>query len=133
MTTATADPVLSSRQVADLAGVSYRQLDYWTRTELVRPSAGDACGSGSRRRWTLDDVAVVRALGQLLNLGCGWPTTATAAASLRDLLAVEGSLVGLVFVDRKGRAGKGPTGTGWVIDLDPDASGAPGAPDAPAV
>lgn len=119
MTFATAPaPFLSSRAVCDLAGVSYRQLDYWTRTDLVVPSGSPANGSGSQRRWTAEDVAVIRALGILLNLGCGWPTSADAARSLRALLAAEGRLVGLVFVDREGNAGKDPTGTGWVLDLD---------------
>jgi len=31
------------------AGITYRQLDYWARTELVDPSVRAAHGSGSQR------------------------------------------------------------------------------------
>ena len=34
---------------AEIVGITYRQLDYWARTDLVRPSLADAQGSGSRR------------------------------------------------------------------------------------
>jgi DNA-binding transcriptional MerR regulator len=47
----------SAHQAADLAGCSYRQLDYWARTDLIRPSLNDAHGSGSRRRYSYPDVA----------------------------------------------------------------------------
>ena len=34
------------------AGISYRQLDYWARTELVVPSIQGASGSGSQRLYS---------------------------------------------------------------------------------
>src|SRR2546421_12600011 len=37
-------------QVCKIVGITYRQLDYWARTELVRPSLADARGSGTQRR-----------------------------------------------------------------------------------
>ena len=33
---------------ARAAGISYRQLDYWARTELVEPTIRGAAGSGSQ-------------------------------------------------------------------------------------
>ena len=36
-------------EVTKIVGISYRQLDYWARTGLVRPSVKDAQGSGSQR------------------------------------------------------------------------------------
>ena len=39
----------SGRKTAEVVGISYRQLDYWARTDLVRPSLAEARGSGSRR------------------------------------------------------------------------------------
>lgn len=59
MTTATS---YSSRHVADLAGITYRQLDHWTRLGLVRPSIDAVTGSGHHRRWSSHDVAVLRVL-----------------------------------------------------------------------
>ena len=37
---------------ARAAGITYRQLDYWARTELVEPTVrGASSHSGSSRRW----------------------------------------------------------------------------------
>ena len=36
-------------QVCAIVGITYRQLDYWARTGLLRPSLVDAKGSGSQR------------------------------------------------------------------------------------
>jgi DNA-binding transcriptional MerR regulator len=59
----------SAREVADLAGITYRQLDYWARTDLIRPSVVDAKGSGSRRRYSQMDLVVLRILRRLLDAG----------------------------------------------------------------
>jgi DNA-binding transcriptional MerR regulator len=39
----------SGTKAATIVGITYRQLDYWARTDLIRPSLTDAAGSGSRR------------------------------------------------------------------------------------
>ena len=46
----------SGREAADIVGITYRQLDYWARTDLIRPSLADAKGSGSRRRYAYKDL-----------------------------------------------------------------------------
>jgi DNA-binding transcriptional MerR regulator len=61
----------SSQQVCAMTGVTYRQLDYWTRTGLVHPSLCEARGSGSRRRWTDEDVAQVRKIRIASDLSAG--------------------------------------------------------------
>ena len=38
----------SGKKVTEIVGISYRQLDYWTRTELISPSIEKGEGSGSR-------------------------------------------------------------------------------------
>jgi hypothetical protein len=51
-------------QVCTIVGISYRQLDYWARTDLVRPSIADARGSGTQRTYSYRDLVrlkVVRA------------------------------------------------------------------------
>ena len=45
------DHGFSGAKAAEIVGISYRQLDYWARTDLVRPTLTDAAGSGSRRRY----------------------------------------------------------------------------------
>lgn len=56
-------------QVCALAGITYRQLDYWARSELLRPSIADAAGSGSARRYSALDVRILRVLAQLGSYG----------------------------------------------------------------
>lgn len=46
----------STQEVADLTGVSYRMLDYWLRQGIIAID-GNTSGSGSRRRWSCDEVA----------------------------------------------------------------------------
>lgn len=55
----------SGPQVCQLAGITYRQLDYWARSDLLRPSVADAAGSGSARRYSALDVRILRVLSQL--------------------------------------------------------------------
>ncbi|MFZ2272130.1 MerR family transcriptional regulator, partial [Corynebacterium variabile] len=49
--TGTAVPTVGYRgpQVCQITGITYRQLDYWTRTNLIHPSVAEATGSGSQR------------------------------------------------------------------------------------
>ena len=59
----------SGRQTADVVGISYRQLDYWARTNLIRPSLTDATGSGSRRRYSYQDLLELRVVKTLIDAG----------------------------------------------------------------
>jgi len=59
----------SGRQTAEVVGISYRQLDYWARTDLIRPSLTDATGSGSRRRYSYQDLLELRVIKTLLDAG----------------------------------------------------------------
>jgi len=59
----------SGREAADIVGITYRQLDYWARTDLVRPSLADAKGSGSRRRYSYRDLIELKLIKTLLDAG----------------------------------------------------------------
>lgn len=59
----------SGTQAAKVVGITYRQLDYWARTDLVRPSLTDASGSGSRRRYSYTDLLELRVIKTLLDAG----------------------------------------------------------------
>jgi DNA-binding transcriptional MerR regulator len=59
----------SGKQAADIVGITYRQLDYWARTDLVRPSLGDATGSGSRRHYGYRNLLELRMVKSLLDAG----------------------------------------------------------------
>lgn len=66
---ATFDNGYSGTQAAAIVGITYRQLDYWARTDLIRPSLSDANGSGSRRRYSYRDLLELRVIKTLIDAG----------------------------------------------------------------
>ena len=59
----------SAKQTADIVGITYRQLDYWARTDLVKPSRVRAAGSGSRRQYSYDDLLRLKVVKRLIDNG----------------------------------------------------------------
>lgn len=55
---------VGTREAARLAGISYRMLDYWIRRDVVRVEVV-ARGSGTRRRFSFEDVVRVAAVAAL--------------------------------------------------------------------
>jgi DNA-binding transcriptional MerR regulator len=66
------------------AGISYRQLDYWARTELLEPSIRPATGSGSLRLYSFRDILVLKVVKRLLDTGVSLQNIRTAVSTLRD-------------------------------------------------
>jgi DNA-binding transcriptional MerR regulator len=56
-------------QVCKIVGITYRQLDYWARTDLLRPSISDARGSGTQRVYSYTDLLKLKVIKQLLDSG----------------------------------------------------------------
>ena len=75
----------SGREAADIVGITYRQLDYWARTDLIRPSLADAKGSGSRRRYSYKDLIELRMIKTLIDAGQRLDRVRSAFEYLRDL------------------------------------------------
>lgn len=75
----------SGREAADIVGITYRQLDYWARTDLIRPSLADAKGSGSRRRYSYKDLVELKMIKALLDAGQKLERVRAAFEYLRDL------------------------------------------------
>lgn len=67
-----------------VAGITYRQLDYWARTNLVNPSIRTARGSGSQRLYSFKDVLVLKIVKRLLDTGISLQNIRLAVESLRD-------------------------------------------------
>ena len=65
------------------AGITYRQLDYWARTELVLPSIRDAAGSGTQRLYSFRDILVLKIVKRLLDTGVSLHNIRTAVNQLR--------------------------------------------------
>src|SRR6478752_1109555 len=66
---APAEQGFSGRRTAEIVGISYRQLDYWARTDLVTPSLAEARGSGSRRLYSYRDLLELKVIKTLLDAG----------------------------------------------------------------
>ena len=71
-------------EVTRLVGISYRQLDYWARTGLVRPSIREAGGSGTQRLYSFQDLLQLKIIKRWLDLGISLPQIRKAIEHLRD-------------------------------------------------
>ncbi len=87
----------SGKKAADVVGITYRQLDYWARTDLIRPSLADAQGSGSRRRYSYRDLLELKLVKTLLDDGIKLENIRAAFGYLRDQLGDDLSTAKLVI------------------------------------
>ena len=85
-------------QVCALVGITYRQLDYWARTGLLRPSIADARGSGTQRLYAYTDVVGLKVIKQLLDAGISLQRARRAVECLRDGLGADLAAANLVLV-----------------------------------
>ena len=69
---------------ARAAGISYRQLDYWARTQLVEPTVRSAAGSGSQRLYGFRDILVLKLVKRLLDTGISLQQIRVAVNQLRE-------------------------------------------------
>ena len=89
----------SGPMVCRLTGVTYRQLDYWARTELVTPSITAAQGSGSKRKYSYSDVLEVKVIKSLLKSGVALARARQAVECLRTSLGADLASSSLVLSD----------------------------------
>jgi DNA-binding transcriptional MerR regulator len=66
------------------AGITYRQLDYWARTDLVVPTVRSATGSGSQRLYSFKDILVLKIVKRLLDAGVSLQNIRVAVEALRS-------------------------------------------------
>jgi len=84
-------------QVCKIVGISYRQLDYWARTDLVRPSIADARGSGTQRSYSYRDLVRLKVVKSLLDAGVKLQTARKAIEYLREDLGEDWATASLVL------------------------------------
>lgn len=74
-----------------IAGITYRQLDYWARKQIVVPSITPSHGSGSRRLYSSKDVLILAVSKKLLDTGVNLQnvTSAIGFLSLRSFAELE--------------------------------------------
>jgi len=76
----------SGKKAAEIVGISYRQLDYWARTDLIRPSVADAAGSGCRRQYGYRDLLELKVVKSMLDAGIKLESVRAAFEYLREQL-----------------------------------------------
>lgn len=59
----------NARTTCKLAGVTYRQIDYWDKTHFIKPSVREAGGSGTLRLYSFEDLVQLRIAKALLEQG----------------------------------------------------------------
>ncbi len=95
------DQGYSGKRTAEIVGITYRQLDYWARTDLVRPSLQSAQGSGSRRLYSYRDLLELKVIKSLLDAGIKLESVREVFNYLRDNLGEDVASVNLVISGSK--------------------------------
>ena len=76
-------------QVCKIVGITYRQLDYWARTDLVRPSVCDANGSGTQRLYSYRDLVELKVIKRMLDADISLQSARKAIEYLRTELGTD--------------------------------------------
>ena len=101
-------------QVCKIVGITYRQLDYWARTDLIRPSIADAKGSGTQRRYSYRDLVELKVIKNLLDAGVSLQLARKGVEYIRQNLGEDIASASLVMNGPKSVLARSD---GEVIDL----------------
>jgi DNA-binding transcriptional MerR regulator len=85
-------------QVCRLVGITYRQLDYWARTDLLRPSMAEAQGSGSQRQYSFSDIVQLKVIKRLLDAGMSLKRIRSAVLILQNQLKSDRPLADMTLL-----------------------------------
>lgn len=111
------------REVAEIVGVSRRQLQHWDKTSLVGPSERTA---GGHARYSFQDLVALKTVKRLLDAGVSLQKIRGSVGRLRQILPtikrplVELTLVAsenIVLVIYQDTAFEALTGQEWIIDV----------------
>ena len=83
-------------QTCKIVGITYRQLDYWTRTDLVVPSLAPAKGSGTQRLYSFNDLLQLKVIKGLTDAGASLQKVRQAIEYVRNNLSDDWSKVTIV-------------------------------------
>jgi len=86
-------------QVCKIVGITYRQLDYWARTDLLKPSLAEAKGSGTQRRYSYRDLLELKVIARMLHAGLSLQSVRRAVTYMRDNLDEDVAAANLVLAD----------------------------------
>jgi DNA-binding transcriptional MerR regulator len=83
-------------QACKIVGITYRQLDYWTRTNLVTPTLQEAHGSGTQRLYSFNDLLQLKVIKGLTDAGASLQKVREAISYVTDNVADDWSKVTIV-------------------------------------
>ncbi len=84
--TDTTSRIYSTNEFALMSGFSVRQIAYWAKQGIIVPSVQQAHGSGTRRRYSFDDLLQLRFVRQLRNRGWSVQKIREAINKLREVM-----------------------------------------------
>ena len=87
----------SGKRTAEIVDITYRQLDYWARTNLVKPSLAQATGSGSRRQYSYRDLLELKVIKSLLDSGIRLEQVRKVFTYMREQLGEDVASANLVI------------------------------------
>jgi DNA-binding transcriptional MerR regulator len=61
--------IYSSVEACKIIGITYKQLDYYDRTDFIKPSVNGAGGYGSRRMYSFSDLMKLKVIKKLMEAG----------------------------------------------------------------
>ncbi len=112
-----------TRDVVEILGISRRQLQYWSQTDLIVPSARTPGGHG---RYTFEDLVALKAAKRLIDAGVSVQRIRKSIRALRGILPnvrrplAELTLVAtgdVVLAFRDGTAFDAVSGQEWVFEV----------------
>lgn len=83
-------------QACKIVGITYRQLDYWTRTDLVAPTIQQASGSGTQRLYSFNDLLQLKVIKSLTDAGASLQKVRQAIDYVRNHVEDDWSSVTIV-------------------------------------
>ena len=83
-------------QACKIVGITYRQLDYWTRTDLIKPTIQEATGSGTQRLYSFNDLLQLKVIKSLNDAGASLQKVRQAIDYVRNHLADDWTKVTIV-------------------------------------
>jgi len=85
-------------EVLKFTGLTYRQLDYWARSEFVSPSKIMQVGKRTKRFYSFTDIIALRAAMKLLDTGVPLQRIRKAVNRLQSELPAKDALTSLVWL-----------------------------------
>ena len=112
---------LGWEEICAATGITYRQLDQWTRKGLLHAAGDQNPGTGKVRRWPPSEVKVALVMHALVNMPDGGLTPAAASRAARNNGRIDTGVVVVVNRDdiQLGRPAAGPPSAAVTAPEDP--------------